>query len=251
MLYSIFAYMLFHLIFLYLIGFTGDLLVPKSLNGPLTVPFWQAILTDASLIALFGLQHSIMARPAFKRWWIKIIPEPIERSTYLLFTFAALAILFYGWQPLGGIIWTIENPVIVTLLWVLFALGWGVVVLSSFLINHFDLFGLRQTWLYFQGKPYTNLPFDTPFLYKYVRHPLYLGLLISFWAAPVMSGSRLFFATLLTTYVISAIRLEERDLVTHFAEVYREYKRNVPMILPFGRKKKPTVNYKTIVKKGG
>lgn len=248
--YGIIAYFLFFATFLYLIGFTGDLFVPKSVDGELAVPLWQAILTNLSLIALFGLQHSIMARAWFKKWWTQFVPKVIERSTYLIFTCIALVLIFVFWQPMGGEVWKVENGFLSGVLLALFALGWATVLVSSFLINHFDLFGLRQVWLYFRKKPYTSLPFGTPLLYRIVRHPLYLGLLLGFWCAPTMTVTRLLFAAGLTIYVLMAIRWEEKDLLTHFGEKYRRYMKNVPMILPsfFGSKPK-TPTYETIIKR--
>ena len=248
--YGIICYLAFLGAFLYLIGFTGNVFVPKGIDGPLTGPLWQAILINLGLIALFTLQHSLMARSWFKRWWTQIVPEAMERSTYVLFTSVALAILFYFWQPLGGIIWQFENPAIISILMACFAMGYTIVLISSFMINHFDLFGLRQTWFYFQQKPYSLLKFRTPFLYKYVRHPLYLGLLIAFWAAPVMSVTRLFFVSLFTVYILKAIRWEENDLISIFGDTYRKYAANVPMILPsFISRKKEEPVYQTIAER--
>lgn len=248
LLYGVFAYLVFFGTFGYLIAFTGNLFVPKTIDGSLQVPLWQALLTNAALIFLFGAQHSIMARSWFKNWWKRIVPEAMERSTFVLVSSLALVNLFYFWQPIGGVVWQINNPFIVGVLWSLFALGYTLVFVSSMLINHFDLFGLRQVWLNFRGKPYTDLKFQTPFLYKYVRHPLYFGILLAFWAAPTMSFARLFFAVLFTTYTLRAIRWEEKDLISHFGDQYRKYRDRVPMLLPaiFGRKAKPQPVYETI-----
>lgn len=249
LIYGIIAYCLFFTTFLYLIGFTGDLFVPKTVDGQLTVPLWQAVLTNLSLIVLFGLQHSIMARSWFKKWWTQFVPEVMERSTYLIFTCIVLILMFVFWQPMGGQIWKIENEILGGILLALFTLGWITVLVSSFLINHFDLFGLRQVWFYFKKQPYTPLPFDTPLLYKMVRHPLYLGLLLGFWCAPSMTVTRLFFAIGLSIYIFLAIQWEEKDLLIHFGEKYRQYMKNVPMIFPsfFRRKNKKPV-YETIIK---
>jgi len=248
LLYGVVAYLIFFSTFLYLIGFTGDLLVPKSLDGPLEVSWAQAILTNAFLIFLFGLQHSVMARRGFKEWWTRYVPQPIERSTFVLFTCVCLVLLFAFWQPLGGMVWVVENSFLQGALWAAFALGWVIVLVSTFLINHFDLFGLRQVWLYFRGKPYTHLPFNVPLFYRFVRHPLYLGFILAFWAAPEMSLTRLFFAAGLTLYILRAIRLEEKDLVTHFGEQYRRYQKMVPMLIPsFLRKKEAQPSYLTIM----
>lgn len=249
LLYGILSYTAFFASFSYLIGFTGNVIVPKGIDGPLTVPFWQAILTNIGLIALFGVQHSVMARAWFKKRWLKIIPKPVERSTYVLFSSAALIILFYFWQPMGGIIWQVESPILKAVFWAAFGIGYALVFVSSFLINHFDLFGLRQVWLYFKGKPYTHLEFSTPFLYKYVRHPLYFGVLLAFWSAETMSYTRLLFALVFTVYVIRAIRWEENDLVRFFGDNYRKYAEKVPMILPrFNSKKSEESPFQSIAK---
>ncbi|MEM7371005.1 MAG: methanethiol S-methyltransferase [Bacteroidota bacterium] len=251
LLYGVLAYVVFLATFLYLIGFTGNLLVPKGIDGAVEVPLWLAILTNLGLIALFGAQHSIMARPWFKQWWARYLPESIERSTFVLLSCVALVVMFYFWQPMGGLVWTISHPVSVGIIYMLFASGWGLVLLSSFLINHFDLFGLRQVWLYFRKKPYTDLPFDTPLLYKFIRHPLYFGILLAFWAAPEMSVSRLFFALIFTLYALKAMQWEEKDLIKHFGETYRRYKSRIPMIIPIPYiivKRNKVSDYETIMK---
>lgn len=237
LLYGVLSYILFFGTFLYAFGFVGNLFVPKSIDGPPQVSLMNAILINAGLLLLFALQHSIMARPAFKKRWTKIIPEPIERSTYVLLSSLCLLLLVWQWQPMGGIIWTIENPLGKSIMTGLFISGWLIVLLSTFMINHFDLFGLRQTWFYFLGKKYEPLRFRVPFFYKYVRHPLYFGWLVAFWATPVMSAAHLLFALLTTGYILTAIKFEEKDLITHFGIKYTEYKKKVPMILPFFRKK--------------
>ena len=235
-LYGVFSYLAFFVTFLYAIGFVGNLVVPKSIDGIPEVPLWQALLTNAGSLVLFALQHSIMARPAFKRWWTKFVPEPIERSTYVLLTSIILAAMMALWQPMGGVVWTIESEAVRSVLLVTYLLGWAIVFVATFLINHFDLFGLRQVWMYFIGKPYTHLPFRVPFLYKYVRHPLYFGYLIAFWSAPVMTFAHLLFAIATTGYMLTAIRFEERDLIAHFGQRYRDYRKQVPMIIPIPRK---------------
>lgn len=239
LLYGVISYLLFFGTFLYAFGFVGNLFVPKSIDGAPQVPLAQAILVNALLLSVFALQHSIMARPAFKKWWTKIIPEPAERSTYVLLSSLCLILLVWQWQPMGGFIWRVEEPVAKTILTVLFITGWLIVLWSTFMINHFDLFGLRQVWFYFLGKKYEPLRFRIPFFYKYVRHPLYLGWLIAFWATPVMSAAHLLFAALTTGYILTAIKFEEKDLITHFGDKYSNYKRLVPKIIPF-TKKNPT-----------
>ncbi|GAB5553352.1 MAG: isoprenylcysteine carboxylmethyltransferase family protein [Saprospiraceae bacterium] len=219
-------------------GFTGNLLVPKGIDGALAVPLWQALLTNASLILLFGLQHSIMARSWFKERWTKIVHPAIERSTYVLFASITLLILFYFWQPLGGTVWEVNNPLFRGALWACFGLGYALVFASSFAINHFDLFGLRQVWLYYQKKPYQDIKFRIPVLYRYVRHPLYFGVLLAFWSAGTMSYTRLFFAVFFTIYTLRAITWEEKDLITHFGDVYRKYKNQVPKLIPIKLGKK-------------
>jgi methanethiol S-methyltransferase len=233
LLYGLGAYIIFLGTFCYAVGFVSGLLVPKHLDSPATAPIGNALLVNAALLSLFALQHSIMARPAFKRWWTEFVPEPIERSTYVLLASICLLLLFRYWQPMGGIIWQVESETTHLILQALCLLGFGIVLVSTFLINHFDLFGLRQVWLYFTGKPYEPLPFRTPFFYKYVRHPLYLGFMIAFWATPVMTSAHLFFAVMTTAYMLIAIQLEENDLVRHFGAKYVQYKRSAPMLIPF------------------
>ena len=237
--YGIASYAVFLVTFLYAAGFIGNFLVPKSIDSQATVPFWPALLVNLGLLALFAVQHSVMARPAFKRWWTRIVPEPAERSTYVLFSSVALIALFAFWQPMGGAVWHVENPIGKAALYAAFAFGWGLVLVTTFLINHFDLFGLRQVWLHLLGKEYTALKFVTPAPYRIVRHPLYVGWLFAFWATPTMTVAHLVFALMTTAYILVAIRLEERDLVAHHPE-YADYQRNVPMLLP-GRQAKRAI----------
>ena len=233
LLYGAIAYLFFLGTILYAIGFVGNLFVSKSIDGTPITPLAQAILVDASLLLLFALQHSIMARPAFKKWWTKIIPEPLERSTYVLLASLCLMLVMWQWQPVGGIIWSVNSGIIKTILLIAYFTGWAIVLISTFLINHFDLFGLRQVWLNFLSKPYTQVPFGIPSLYRWVRHPLYLGFLIAFWSAPVMTVSHLLFAVLTTGYIFTAIQLEEKDLIKTFDLKYHTYRKQVPMIIPF------------------
>jgi protein-S-isoprenylcysteine O-methyltransferase Ste14 len=198
---------------------------------------FSAILVNACLLLLFALQHSIMARPAFKRWFTQYIPQPIERSTFVLLASLCLMLMMWQWQPIGGVVWSVKNEVARVILLILYLSGWGIVFISTFLINHFDLFGLRQVWLYFTGKPYKQLPFRLPLFYKIVRHPLYFGFLVAFWSAATMTVAHLLFAILTTGYILTAIQFEERDLVSAFGEKYRHYKRWAPMIIPFLKRK--------------
>ncbi len=195
----------------------------------------MALLIDAGLLGLFAIQHSVMARPAFKRWWTRIIPQEAERSTYTLLSSVALIVLFAFWQPLGGVVWQVESPIGQALLYAGCAFGWGLVLVSTFLINHFDLFGLRQVWLQLRRRPYTSLPFKTPVLYRYVRHPLYVGWFFAFWSTPTMTVTHLVFAIATAAYILIAIQLEERDLVKEHPE-YAQYKKRVPMLVPFTKR---------------
>lgn len=237
LLYGVISYFAFFGTILYAIGFVGNLVVPKTIDGAATTPLYFALLTNASLLLLFALQHSIMARPAFKNWWTRIIPASLERSTFVLLSSLCLMLMIWQWQPLGGVVWSVENQLVKTTMLVVYFLGWGIVFVSTFLINHFDLFGLRQVWLYFIGKPYTQLPFRLPFFYRFVRHPLYLGFLIAFWVTPVMTTAHLLFAVLTTGYILTAIQFEEKDLISHFGEKYRNYKKWAPMLIPFSKRK--------------
>ena len=229
--YGVAVYALFFGVFSYTILFIGNILVSPSLDSPGNVPTGRALLIDIGLLTAFALQHSIMARPAFKRAWTRIVPEAAERSTYVLASTLLLGAIVIFWQPLGGVLWHITNPLAVGILYALFAVGWGILFLASFQINHFDLFGLRQVWLHFRGRPYTPLAFKTPWLYRHMRHPLYVGLMIGLWAAPTMSVAHLVFALLCTGYILVGTRFEEKDLEDALPE-YSSYKQDVPMFMP-------------------
>ena len=233
--YGCAAYLLFLATFLYAIAFIGGFAVPVTLDGPADDPFATALLINAGLLAVFAVQHSVMARPWFKRWWTQLVPWAIERSTYVLFASLALDLLFWQWRPLGGVVWNVEQPTLRAIIWAVFAFGWLQVLVMTFLIDHFDLFGLRQVWLYLRGKQYTRVRFATPAPYKVVRHPLYLGFMIAFWAAPTMSVTRLVFAIATTAYMLIAIQFEEHDLVHEHGASYEDYRRRVPMIIPGAR----------------
>ena len=229
--YGVASYLVFFATFLYAIGFVGNLLVPKSIDGAPGLPLAEALAIDLALLAVFALQHSVMARPAFKRWLVRRIPEAAERSTYVLASSAALLVLFACWQPLGGTVWSVEHPIGRALLYAGFAFGWGLVLVTTFLIDHFDLFGLRQSWLAFRGRPYTPPRFVTPWPYRVVRHPLYVGWFFAFWCTPVMTVTHLVFAIATSAYILVAIRLEEHDLVAAHPE-YAGYRQRVPMLVP-------------------
>jgi methanethiol S-methyltransferase len=234
--YGVLCYLIFFATFLYAIGFIGNFGVPKSIDSAPTAPLLTALLTNVVLLGIFAVQHSVMARPAFKRWWTRIVPEAVERSTYVLLSSLALIALFAFWQPIGGVVWNVESPAGRAALYAAFAFGWALVLVSTFLINHFDLFGLRQVWLELVGKPYRPLPFKTPLLYRYVRHPLYVGWFFAFWATPTMTVAHLVFAIATTAYILIAIQFEERDLVKAHPE-YADYRRHVPMLVPFMKRK--------------
>ncbi|MEO8061369.1 MAG: methanethiol S-methyltransferase [Pseudomonadota bacterium] len=235
-LYGVASYVVFFATFLYAVGFIGNFGVPRTLDSAPGESWLSSLLADLGLLGLFAVQHSVMARPAFKRWLTRVVPESAERSTYVLASSLALIALFALWQPLGGMVWAVQDATVRGAIWGSFAFGWVLVLVATFLINHFDLFGLRQVWLQLVGQPYTHLPFRTPALYRHVRHPLYLGWLFVFWSAPTMTLSHLVFALATTAYILIAVRLEERDLVDHFGKTYSDYRERVPMLIPFKRK---------------
>jgi methanethiol S-methyltransferase len=237
--YGSLSYLIFLGTFLYAVCFVGNFGVPRTLDGAASGPLGVSFAIDAGLLALFAVQHSVMARKWFKDWWTRIVPKPVERSTYVLCSSLALILLFTQWRPLGGVIWSVEDPVGRLALRGLFAFGWGLVLVSTFLINHFDLFGLRQVWLYLLDRPYSTLRFATPGLYRLVRHPLYVGWFFAFWMTPVMTLAHLLFSIATTAYILLAIRFEERDLVREHGGAYEEYRRSVPMLVPLIGKRGP------------
>ncbi len=235
-LYGVVSYAIFLCTFLYAFGFVGNFVVPVTLDGTPRVPAGRALSIDLLLLCAFGVQHSVMARPLFKRWLTSFIAESAERSTYVLFSSLALIAVFVWWQPIGGLVWDVQAPLARAALYGLFTFGWLLVLAATFLINHFDLFGLRHVWLQLQGEAYTSLKFDTPGPYKLVRHPLYLGWLFAFWFTPTMTGTHLVFAFVTTVYILVAIQFEERDLLDTLGDDYRGYRGRVPMLLPFTRR---------------
>lgn len=231
-LYGIASYGVFLGVFIYAIGFIAGFLTPTRLDGAPTRPLLQSLLIDVGLLGLFAVQHSVMARPAFKRWWTQFVPEPVERSTYVLVSSLALVALFLFWQPIGGVIWDAPAGVARAIVITIYLLGWALLLYSTFLIDHFDLFGLKQVWRHLKGHAYEAPKFYTPGLYRIVRHPLYVGWLTIFWAAPTMTVAHLVFALATTAYILIAIQLEERDLVAAFGDRYVSYRRTTPMLVP-------------------
>jgi protein-S-isoprenylcysteine O-methyltransferase Ste14 len=229
--YGLIAYSAFLVTYLYAAGFVGNFLVPKSLDSAPGAPLAMALLINAGLLGLFAIQHSVMARPWFKRMLTRVVPRAAERSTYVLASSLALILLFWQWSPLGGVVWDIQNPLGRAVMYAAFAFGWLLVLVTTFLINHFDLFGLRQVWFHLRGREYQPLRFVTPGPYRLVRHPLYVGWLFAFWATPTMTATHLLFAVATTAYILIAIRLEERDLVDAHPE-YEQYRKRVPMLVP-------------------
>lgn len=233
--YGVACYGMFFATFLYAIGFLGNFGVPKSIDSGPVSSTATAVAVDCALLALFALQHSIMARPWFKQRWTRFVPEAAERSTYVAASSVLLLLMFWLWQPVGGVIWSIGSGIGSVIVMGLYFAGLSMVLLSTFLIDHFDLFGLRQVYLHLMGREYTHLPFRTPLLYRFMRHPLYVGWLLTFWSAPVMTAAHLLFAVMTTGYILVAIRFEEADLMTVHGEKYRLYREQVPAMVPVFR----------------
>ena len=235
--YGLATYLFFFVTFLYAIGFVGNVFVPKTIDSGATGSLLEAVVVDLALLGLFAVQHSVMARRSFKRWWTQIVPPAVERSTFVLAATAALALILWQWRPIAEpIVWRVSDPVGATVLQAVFWLGWGVLLVSTFLINHFELFGLQQVYFAATGRQLPAPDFRTPLFYRYVRHPIYVGFLLAFWAAPVMTAGHLLFSAACTGYILIGIWFEERDLVAQFGERYRAYRRQVGMLLPSRRR---------------
>ena len=246
--YGAASYVIFLAAFLYAIGFVGNLVVPRRIDAGVAAPIGEAVVVNVLLLGLFAVQHSVMARPAFKRWWTRLVPTSIERSTYVLLSSLVLFVLFWQWRTMPALVWDVTSPAGRVGLWALFLLGWATVLASTFMVSHFDLFGLRQVFLAWRGKPYSDIGFRSPLLYRLVRHPIMVGFIIAFWATPTMTAGHLLFAAVTTAYIVIALQLEERDLVAALGDQYRDYRRRVPMLVPWPRRSRgattPTVEHR-------
>lgn len=238
--YGAISYALFVAVFVYAIGFVGGL-TPRAVDHAIVAPVGQAVIVDVLLLTLFALQHSVMARPAFKRWWMRLVPRPVERSTYVLLASLVLALVFWQWRELPSIVWDVSRQPVRLVIWGLFWLGWAIVLASTFMINHFELFGLRQVFAVWRSRPQGETGFRTTLFYRVVRHPLNLGFIVAFWAAPTMTAGHLLFAAVTTAWILVAMQLEERDPLATLGERYAAYRRSVPMMVPGLRKRRTQV----------
>jgi len=231
--YGLVAYAVFLGAFLYAIGFVDGMIVPKAIDDGEVGPVLEAIVINVVLLSIFAVQHSVMARPAFKRLWTKLVPASIERSTYVLLASLALILIFWQWRPIPNVVWHVTEPAAASALLGLSLFGWFIVLVSTFMINHFELFGVQQVVYHLTGRKLSAPPFKTPFFYRFVRHPIYLGFIIAFWATPVMTAGHLLFAGVTTAYIFVGIFLEEKDLIAHYGDQYRQYRAKVGMLIPF------------------